>query len=101
MQKKNRKLDKEELDLWKDITKNDIKFKDYVKDLQEKTIIKNKEEKSLQIKTSSFTKAIVEKNVAITPMQVNKRMRSKMERGIIRPEATLDLHGNSKIQAKR
>lgn len=100
MQKKNRKLDKEELDLWKDITKNDIKFKDYVKDLQEKTIIKNKEEKSLQIKTSSFTKAIVEKNVAITPMQVNKRMRSKMERGIIRPEATLDLHGYSKIQAK-
>ena len=60
----------------------------------------NKEEKSLQIKTSSFTKAIVEKNVAITPMQVNKRMRSKMERGIIRPEATLDLHGYSKIQAK-
>ena len=25
MQKKNRKLDKEELDLWKDITKNDIR----------------------------------------------------------------------------
>ena len=40
MQKKNRKLDKEELDLWKDITKNDVKFKGYVKDLQEKTIIK-------------------------------------------------------------
>ena len=30
MQKKNRKLDKEELELWKAITKNDIKFESYV-----------------------------------------------------------------------
>ena len=56
MQKKNRKLDKEELDLWKDITKNDVKFKGYVKDLQEKTIIKKNEEKSLASKTSFFSK---------------------------------------------
>ena len=100
MQKKNRKLDKEELDLWKDITKNDVKFKGYVKDLQEKTIIKKNEEKSLASKTSFFSKLSEKKKVALDPMQVNKRMKAKLERGIIRPEATLDLHGYSKIQAK-
>ena len=100
MQKKNRKLDKEELDLWKDITKNDVKFKGYVKDLQEKTIIKKNEEKSLASKTNFFSKVSEKKNAALDPMQVNKRMKAKLERGIIRPEATLDLHGYSKIQAK-
>ena len=42
MQKKNRKLDKEELDLWKDITKNEKKFNSYIEELKEKNIIKNK-----------------------------------------------------------
>jgi DNA-nicking Smr family endonuclease len=100
MQKKNRKLDKEELDLWKDITKNDIKFNSYVEDLQEKTIIKNKEKKLEKTETNLFTKFSVEKNLPIAPIQVNKRMRAKLERGIIRPEDSLDLHGYSKIQAK-
>ena len=100
MKKKNRKLDKEELDLWKDITKNDIKFNCYVEDLQEITIIKKKEKKLPEIKTNLFTKSSVEKNLPIAPIQVNKRMRAKLERGIIRPEDSLDLHGYSKIQAK-
>ena len=100
MLKKNRKLDKEELDLWKDITKNDIKYKGYVEDLQEKTIIKNKEKKLPDTKTNLFTKTSLEKNISIAPVQVNKRMRAKLERGIIRPEASLDLHGYSKIEAK-
>ena len=100
MKKKNRKLDRAELDLWKNITKNDVKFKGYVEDLQEKTIIKKKEEKTLENKTSLFTKASTKKNVFVTPIQVNKRMRAKLERGMIRPEASLDLHGYSKIQAK-
>ena len=100
MQKKNRKLDKEELELWKAITKNDIKFKSYVEDLQEKTVVKNKEIKLPKIKTNLSTKASIEKNLTVAPTQVNKRMRAKLERGIIRPEDSLDLHGYSKIQAK-
>ena len=100
MQKKNRKLDKEELELWKAITKNDIKFKSYVEDLQEKTVVKNKEIKLPKIKTNLSTKASIEKNLTVAPIQVNKRMRAKLERGIIRPEDSLDLHGYSKIQAK-
>ena len=98
--KKNRKLDREELDLWKDITKNDLKFKGYVEDLQEKTKIIKKKEKKPEIKSNLFTKVKEERNVSITSIQVNKRMRAKLERGIIRPEATLDLHGYSKIEAK-
>ena len=100
MKKKNRKLDKDELDLWKEITKNDIKFKGYVKDLQEKTVIKNKKKNLPEIKTNLYTKASVENNLPTAPIQVNKRMRAKLERGIIRPEGSLDLHGYSKIQAK-
>ena len=100
MQKKNRKLDKEELDLWKAITKNDVKFKSYVEDLQEKTIVKKKEIKLPEINTNLFAKTSIEKNLPIAPIQVNKRMRAKLERGIIRPEDSLDLHGYSKIQAK-
>ena len=83
-----------------DITKNDIKYKGYVEDLQEKTIIKNKEKKLPDTKTNLFTKTSLEKNISIAPVQVNKRMRAKLERGIIRPEGSLDLHGYSKIQAK-
>ncbi len=100
MKKKNRKLDKEELDLWKEITKNDTKFKSYVEDLQEKTIKKNKEENYIESKSSLLTKVSEEKNISIDSIQVNKRMRTKLERGIIRPEATLDLHGHTQIEAK-
>lgn len=98
--KKNRKLDKEELALWKAITKNDVKFKNYVEDLQEKTIIKNETVKLPEIKTNLYTKVSVEKNLPVAPIQANKRMRAKLERGMIRPEDSLDLHGYSKIQAK-
>ena len=100
MQKKNRKLDKEELNLWKDITKNDIKFKGYVQDLQEKNIVKKDEKKPIVRKAYLSTKSIEKKNEFINPIQVNKRMKTKLERGLIRPEATLDLHGSSKIEAK-
>ena len=100
MKKQNRKLDKEELDLWKDITKNDVKFRSYVEDLQEKNIIKNREKKLPEIKNNLSTKTRVEKNIPVAPIQVNKRMRVKLERGMIRPEDSLDLHGYSKIQAK-
>ena len=100
MQKKNRKLDKEEVDLWKHITKNDIKFKSYVEDLQEKAIKKKDEKISFEPTSHLLTTVSKEKKVFTTPIQVNKRMRAKLERGIIRPEATLDLHGYSKAEAK-
>ena len=33
--------------------------------------------------------------------QINKRMRTKFERGLIRPEAHLDLHGYNRIEAQK
>ena len=33
--------------------------------------------------------------------QVNKRMKAKLGRGLIRPEATLDLHGYNRVEAEK
>ena len=34
-------------------------------------------------------------------LQVNKRMKAKFERGLIRPEAKLDLHGYNRVEAEK
>ena len=34
-------------------------------------------------------------------LQVNKRMKAKLGRGLIRPEATLDLHGYNRLEAEK
>ena len=41
------------------------------------------------------------KELKETKLQVNKRMKAKLERGLIRPEATLDLHGYNRVEAEK
>ncbi len=101
-----RKLYKKELALWKEVTKKDKKINRYTSEEMteefEKSIKKksnalnqtfesNKEKNSLNIKES-----VVDNN----KLQLNKRMKSKFDRGLIRPEATLDLHGYNRVEAE-
>ena len=52
----------------------------------------------MNIKNSKFVKEIEKVSEQRTlfakqKLQINKRMKAKLERGLIRPEASLDLHG--------
>ena len=96
---KDRKLNKEELELWKHVTKNDKKLKKYTKNIEEKKL---HEQKTIIVSSAPNKSSNIEKtlNYKEQCFQVNKRMRTKIERGLIKPEAKLDLHGNTLIQAK-
>ena len=100
MQSKNRKINKEELELWKLVTKNDKVIGKYTTKVEEyrpqspasqtsKTIIDNT---NIGEKKSDYVKQNI---------QINKRMKVKLERGIIRPETKLDLHGKTLREAKK
>jgi DNA-nicking Smr family endonuclease len=102
-----RKLQKNELELWKEITKEDIKINDYIseEETQKKNIPIKK--RNLNLKKNSdineekndlvFEKTELKEN----NFQVNKRMKAKLGRGLIRPEATLDLHGYNRVEAEK
>jgi DNA-nicking Smr family endonuclease len=102
----DRKLNKKELDLWKEVTKDDTKINNYIsEDMIENNInTLNKEPTSNKKTSPSYT----EKNQKLQDklffnhqkLQVNKRMKSKFERGLIRPEAVLDLHGYNRVKAQ-
>ena len=100
MKIKNRKLYKEELDLWKEITKKDIKLKEYEKEVLVKKEVRTKNIYSRVSRSKELVEVIDVKKTPLNSMQVNKRMRIKLERGMIRPEDTLDLHGHSQKEAK-
>ncbi len=102
-----RKLQKNELALWKEITKEDKKINDYISEemVQKKNISIKK--RSINLKKHSdlnkekkdlfFEETVFKEN----KLQVNKRMKAKLGRGLIRPEATLDLHGYSRVEAEK
>ena len=100
MQSKNRKINKEELELWKLVTKNDKVIGKYTTKV---------EEYRRQNPTSQTSKTIIDntnilekKNDYVKQnIQINKRMKVKLERGIIRPEIKLDLHGKTLREAKK
>ena len=102
-----RKLHKKELDLWKEVTKEDIKINSYLQDdMTEKKsdfIKKNPEvsKKYIKIKKKKNNFYKNEKASSENKLQVNKRMKAKFERGLIRPEAVLDLHGYNRIDAEK
>ena len=100
MQTKNRKLNKEELELWKLVTKNDKILGNYTKAVDKNsTIIKKKRVPDKKEKNETLD---LRKNTFLTKnIQINSRMRVKLERGIIRPETKLDLHGKTLIKAKQ
>ena len=103
-----RKLQKNELELWKEITKDDIKINDYIsEEMTQKKNISIKKIGEILKKHSDINK---EKNNLVSDeemiflknkLQVNKRMKSKFGRGLIRPEATLDLHGYNRVEAEK
>ena len=103
----DRKLYKKELELWKEVTKEDIKINRYIQEDETETknaFIKIKQEVSKQPlksnkKKNSFTKK--EGGLSSNKLQVNKRMKAKFERGLMRPEAILDLHGYNRLDAEK
>ena len=100
MQTKSRKLNKEELELWKLVTKNDKILGKYTKSVEKNKIIQKKKilpEKKEQNKIFDARKD----NYLSKNIQINNRMKVKLERGIIRPEIRLDLHGKTLIEAKK
>ena len=87
------------MDLWKHVTRNDTKIGEYTQEYTENSLIVGK--KTTMSSNISNTKTEEKKiNVIEGDIQINKRMKSKIERGQIRPERQLDLHGNSLNQAK-
>ena len=100
MQTKNRKLNKEELELWKLVTKKDKVIGKYINSIKENKIQKTS---SPNPKVAKPYKKIEEnkKNYFIKDIQINKRMKTKLERGMIRPESKLDLHGKNLTEAKK
>tara|TARA_B100000900_G_C20479648_1_gene674899 strand:+ start:212 stop:754 length:543 start_codon:yes stop_codon:yes gene_type:complete len=100
MQTKNRKLNKEELELWKLVTKNDKILGNYTKDVEKNRII-NKEQ-AIQEKQKRNEILDTRKDTFLTKnIQINNRMKVKLERGIIRPETRLDLHGKTLMKAQQ
>ena len=97
---KNRKLNKDELDLWKLVTKNDEKLKSYTNNLEEKILDKKIEPEK---KKENLNSKLIEKKHYINhqDIQINKRTKAKLQRGLIRPEFKLDLHGKTLIEAKK
>ena len=99
MQTKNRKIKKEELELWKKVTERDKLIGKYTTSVEENIIQK-------KIPITSKTSKVNAKVKKIKPSfvkqdyQINKRMKLKLERGLIRPEIKLDLHGKTLSEAK-
>ena len=82
-----RKLYKNELDLWKEVTKEDIKINSYVS--EDSTALKGrfakKTSKALKKNLKTVKKKSYETELIKSKLQVNKRMKVKLERGLIRP----------------
>ena len=100
MQTKNRKIKKEELELWKKVTKHDNVIGQYATSVEENIIQQKKPITSKMNKDNSKVKGI-KRSFFKQDYQINKRMKLKLERGLIRPEIKLDLHGNTLSEAKK
>ena len=110
MKIKDRKLLKSELDLWKKVTQNDQKLNSYISDIETIKEFKDKDKdkiekaplksqpKTIDYRNKEKVKKILKKN--FERPQANRKVLSKLERGKLKPEACLDLHGFNKINAK-
>ena len=99
MQTKNRKIKKEELELWKKVTKHDKVIGQYTSSIEENIIQQNPPITPKMNKDNSKVKDIKRSSFK-QDHQINKRMKLKLERGLIRPEIKLDLHGKTLSEAK-
>ena len=100
MQKKNRKIKKGELELWKKVTEHDRVIGRYTTSVEENIIQQKSPMTSKMNKDNSKAKNI-KRNFFKQDYQINKRMKLKLERGLIRPEIKLDLHGKTLSEAKK
>jgi len=100
MQTKNRKIKKEELELWKKVTEHDKIIGQYTTSVEENIIQKTPPIISKINKVNSKVKDI-KRSLFKKEYQINKRTKLKLERGLIRPEIKLDLHGKTLSEAKK
>ena len=100
MQTKNRKIKKEELELWKKVTEHDKIIGQYTTSVEENIIQQKPPITSKMNKDNSKVKDI-KRSFFKQDYQINKRMKLKLERGLIRPEIKLDLHGKTLSEAKK
>ena len=100
MQTKNRKIKKEELELWKKVTEHDKVIGQYTTSVEDKIVQQKPPITSKLNKDNSKVKEI-KRNFFEQDYQINKRMKLKLERGLIRPEIKLDLHGKTLLEAKK
>ena len=100
MQTKNRKIKKEELELWKKVTEHDKVLGQYTTSVEENIIHNPSPIISKTNKDNSKVKDI-KRSLFKKDYQINKRMKLKLERGLIRPEIKLDLHGKTLSEAKK
>ena len=100
MQTKNRKIKKEELELWKKVTQHDKVLGEYTTTVEESRVSKKPLMTSRMNNDNSKVKEI-KRSVYGQGYQINKRTKLKLERGLIRPEIKLDLHGKTLSEAKK
>ena len=100
MQTKNRKIRKDELELWKKVTEHDEILGQYSTSVEENIIKQKAPITSKRNKNDSKAKDI-KHSLFKQDYQINKRMKLKLERGLIRPEIKLDLHGKTLSEAKK
>ena len=100
MQTKNRKIKKEELELWKKVTKHDKVIGQYTTSVEENiiqqkiSITSKKNKDNLKVKD-------IKRSFFKQDYQINKRTKLKLQRGLIRPETKIDLHGKTLSEAKK
>ena len=106
MKIKKRKLFERELKLWKQVTKNDKKFIPYIKE-EDTTRKETSFIKTINNNPVTTTQEIIKDINKSQPIrnpnhifQANRKTISKLERGKLKPEAFIDLHGFSKTEAR-
>ena len=100
MQTKNRKIKKEELELWKKVTKHDKVIGQYTTSVEE-SIIQQKISITSKKNKDNLKVKDIKRSFFKQDYQINKRMKLKLKRGLIRPETKIDLHGKTLLEAKK
>ena len=100
MQTKNRKIKKEELELWKKVTEHDKLLGQYTTSVEE-NVVQQKTPIASKINKDNSKVKDIKRSFFKQDYQINKRMKLKLERGLIRPEIKLDLHGKTLSEAKK
>ena len=100
MQTKNRKIKKEELELWKKVTKHDKVIGQYTTSVEE-SIIQQKISITSKKNKDNLKVKDIKRSFFKQDYQINKRMKLKLQRGLIRPETKIDLHGKTLSEAKK